>query len=196
MTAYRRPLVPVALTVAALLLVACGDGGGYTAPSSDTAPPSQASATERPLGQPDLAPKTREVTGTGNPTLLENIRSGRHQGFDRVVFDLSDGEEPGWRVDYVDEAMQQASGLPVDVEGDALLHVVITNTTYPFELGIEDPFEPGTYPGAGVVNEVAYTGIFEGHTESYIGLDRELPYSVTLLSNPTRLVIDVEHLPG
>lgn len=200
MTAYRRPLLPAVLTAAALLLVACGDdpgsANGDPAPGPSTvtatASPSPASVTERPLGQPDPAPKIQEKW-TGNPVLVSGIRAGSHQGFDRVVFDLTDGDDPGWRIDYVDEPMQQASGLPVEVAGDAYLHVLITNTTYPFELGIEDPLEPGTFPGAGVVKEIAYTSVFEGYTEAYIGLDEELPYSVTVLQDPKRLVIDFEH---
>jgi hypothetical protein len=200
MTAYRRPLLPAALTAAALLLVACGDGGG-SSPTTTAADPdpgastvtATATAAERPLGQPDLLPKAQETQWSEDFIILDNIRAGSHQGFDRVVFEMTDGADPGWQIDYVDEPLQQASGNPVDVAGDAFLHVMITNTTYPFELGIEDPLEPGTYPGAGRVSEIAYTSIFEGYTEAYIGLDEELPYSVTLLHNPTRVVIDFEH---
>ncbi|RSZ61741.1 hypothetical protein EAH68_11725 [Corynebacterium hylobatis] len=206
MTAYRRPLLPAALTAAALLLVACGNGGGSSTPTTTTAvdPGSgtstvtatanpTATADERPLGQPDLLPKAQETQWSEDFIILDNIRAGSHDGFDRVVFDLTDGADPGWQIDYVDEPRQQASGNPVDVAGNAFLHVMITNTTYPFELGIEDPLEPGTFPGAGRVNEIAYTSIFEGYTEAYIGLDEQLPYSVTLLHNPTRVVIDFEH---
>lgn len=212
MTAYRRPLVPAVLTAAALLLVACGDGAGsggsggsgttggdpapgrttVTSTAVSTASPSPASATDRPLGSPDLAPKIQE-RWSENPVLVSGIRTGRHEGFDRVVFDLTEGDDPGWRIDYVDEPMQQASGLPVEVAGDAYLHVMITNTTYPFELGIEDPLPPGNFPGAGVVEEIAYTSVFEGYTEVYLGVTEELPYSVSVLQDPKRLVIDVKH---
>lgn len=214
MTAYRRPLLPAALITVAALLVACGNGDGSTTPTTtatDSGPgpttvtstfhpePTSASATattsssERPLGQPDLLPKAQEAQWSEDFIILDNIRAGRHDGFDRVVFDLTDGADPGWQIDYVDEALQQASGYPVDVAGNVFLHVLITNTAYPFMLDIDDPFEPGTYPGGGRVNEVAYTGIFEGYTEAYIGLDEQLPYSVTLLHNPTRVVVDFEH---
>lgn len=207
MTAYRRPRLPVALpatlAVAALLLVACGEGGGSSTPDQTenpgtstvtaTASPPQASAAERPLGQPDLAAKTREIQWSEDFIILDNIRAGRHEGFDRVVFDFTDGADPGWQIDYVAEPLQQGSGLPVEMDGDTFLHVMFTNTTYPFELGMENAFEPGNYPGAGVVKEIAYTGIFEGYTEAYIGLDEELPYSVTLLHHPTRVVIDFQH---
>lgn len=204
MTAYRRPLLPAALTAAALLLVACGNGDGSSTPAPAPAPattidPDSGTATvtstadERPLGRPDLLPKAQETQWSEDFIILDNIRAGSHNGFDRVVFDLTDGADPGWQIDYVDEPLQQASGNPVDVAGTAFLHVLITNTTYPFELGIEDPLEPGIFAGAGRVNEIAYTSIFEGYTEAYIGLDEELPYSVTLLHNPTRVVIDFEH---
>lgn len=206
MIASRRPLVPALLAATALLLAACGGSGDgnvtSAAPTGDGAPdtstvtatatPSPASVTERPLGQPDTAPKVEE-RWSENPVLVSGIRVGRHEGFDRVVFDLTEGDDPGWRTDYVDQPLQQASGLPVEVAGETYLHVMITNTTYPFELGIEDPLEPGNFPGAGSVQEIAYTSVFEGYTEAYIGLDEELPYSVTVLQDPKRLVIDFQH---
>lgn len=204
MTAYRRPLLPAALITAALLLVACGNDGGSSTTTTATDPDSgtstvtatanpTATADERPLGQPDLLPKAQETQWSEDFIILDNIRAGSHDGFDRIVFDFTDGADPGWQIDYVDEPLQQASGNPVNVAGNVFLHVKTTNTAYPFMLDIDDPFDTGTYPGAGRVNEVAYTGIFEGYTEAYIGLDEQLPYSVTLLHNPTRVVIDFEH---
>ena len=58
---------------------------------------------------------------------------------------------------------------------------------------MEDP-NIGTVPGAGgVVTQVLSGGTFEARSQFVIGLDGRHPYSVQVLNEPTRLVIDVLH---
>lgn len=140
-------------------------------------------------------PDTSEPTGNALLTVTE-VRAGRHEGYDRVVFELDGTGEgaPGWRVEYVDEAIDDGSGLPVDVDGDAILQVVISGTALPDDSGVEG-YSGETLTGADLepVKEVVYRHWFEGYTTAFIGIDDEpKPFRAFLLEDPVRVVIDVQ----
>lgn len=124
--------------------------------------------------------------------MVMDVRVGSHDTFDRVVFDLHGTGTPGWSTRYTENPAQQGSGHPVAYEGAIALQVGIDGTPYPFDLGMELP-DLGTTPGAGNITEVTYSSLFEARTEFVIGLNEQVPYSVSPLSDPTRLVIDFHH---
>jgi hypothetical protein len=160
-----------------------------------------ATATETAAGPPFAAntqPDTAEPTGEGETFLsVTNIRVAAHDGYDRVVFDL-DGKgsgQPGWRVEYVDQATDDGSGHAVQVDGDAILRVSISGTATPFDSGVEefsgDRIKPDDTES---VDEIVYRYWFEGYTTAFVGIDDgEKPFRVFLLENPTRVVVDVQH---
>ncbi len=158
-----------------------------SAPASPTPTPSTPAS--RPFGTPDLAAKQRAAPAP-HGLMVSRVRVGGHGGFDRVVFDFAGEGSPGWYINYTETPTQQGSGAPVDYEGEIALLVGIDGTPYPDELGLEFP-DLGTTPGTGNVTEVIYTSLFEARTEFVIGVRDRLPYSVTVLENPTRLVIDI-----
>lgn len=214
MNAYRRPLVPViVLLTGAALLSACdgddtGTAGGDTtgsgpltvtstaAPARDatstvTTPDEESEPTDRALGETSTDDLEKSPVWEEPAPLLTGIRVGEHATFDRVVYDFVGNGEPGWYTGYLDQPYQQGSGHDVEVAGQAFLKIDLTGTTYPFEHDHEG-LEVGGYPGGGVIAEVVNTGTFEGHTLTYIGLDEQRPYSVTVLQDPLRVVVDIE----
>lgn len=124
--------------------------------------------------------------------MVMDVRVASHDTFDRVVFDLHGTGTPGWTTRYTENPAQQGSGQPIAYEGAIALQVGIDGTPYPFDLGMELP-DLGTTPGSGNVTEVTYSSLFEARTEFVIGLNEQVPYSVSPLSDPTRLVIDFHH---
>ena len=147
---------------------------------------------DRPLGTPAPTSQERQPEWVEPAPLLTGIRVGEHETFTRVVYDFIGEGEPGWYTGYLDQPYQQGSGHDVDVAGEAFLKIDLTGTTYPFEHDHEG-LATGPYPGTGVVTEVVNTGTFEGHTLTYIGLEAELPYSVTVLHDPLRVVVEIQH---
>lgn len=142
----------------------------------------------------DAEPDTAEPSGDAMLTVTD-IRVGEHDGFDRVVFDLGGTGTPGWRVEYVDEAIDDGSGNPVEVDGDAVLQVVISGTAMPGDSGVEEydgtTLEPDDTES---VEEVVYRFWFEGYTTAFVGVDEgRRPFRVFALSDPTRVVVDVQH---
>ncbi len=169
------------------------DTSTATASGTPTAAPTEAPADAKlpPFGQEAV-----ESDGDGDGQLLSTtVRIGLHEDYDRVVFDLEGSGTPGYRVDYVDQAVQDGSGQIIDVAGDAILQVVISGTRYPEE-GESYEGGPGTYTldAAEGVEEVRMSGTFEGLTQAFIGMDEEgSPFRVFTLSEPPRLVVDIEH---
>ena len=119
------------------------------------------------------------------------VRTGEHDGYDRVVYELAGEGLPGWRVGYVERAVDDPSGEVVDVRGDAILQVWITGTAYPYDSGHEEFSEDLLPPGGGVA-QVTRPLTFEGMTQSFVGVaDGPRPVRVTLLRDPVRVVVDI-----
>ena len=123
------------------------------------------------------------------PTLVD-VRAGRHPGFDRVVFELQ-GAVPEHHVRYVDQLVEDGSGAPVSVAGSADLEVVFQGANAHDEDGTPSVSPRRFSPGLAAVKEVAQIGDFEAVVSYGIGLDRRRPLTVSTLSGPSRLVIDV-----
>lgn len=125
---------------------------------------------------------------------ITDVRTGLHDGYDRVVLDLT-GDEPtlGWYADVVDEAVQDPSGLPLDVDGEAFLQVAVRGIDWTTESPDRYPGDPVEGAGTEVVTGVVFGGLFEGQQQVVIGLTQETAFRVFSLSDPARIVIDVEH---
>lgn len=155
--------------------------------SSVSSPVSDVEPATGPMGDP--ATEDQWVQPDGASLMVTGVRTASHDGFDRVVFDLEGEGAPGWITMYTETPTQQGSGHPIDYTGNIALQVGVEGTPYPNDAGTEPPML-GTFPGAGNVTEVTYSSLFEGRTEFVIGLEEQVPYSVTPLENPSRLVID------
>ncbi|MFD6158741.1 hypothetical protein ACFWF7_01125 [Nocardia sp. NPDC060256] len=187
-----RNRMVLAIAAATALLAGCGDDGSTAhtpaAPTSTTG-----TMAEAPSAPRDATAKRGTASGDAGLTVT-NIRIGHQSGFDRVVYDLGGKGAPGWIVQYADRAVQDGSGKPIDVAGNSILEVQILGSAYPFDSAVA-PYagpDPATDPSAPLIAGVYRTTVFEGTTQSFIGVNADRPgFTVTTLTNPTRLVIDV-----
>ena len=121
------------------------------------------------------------------------MRVGRHTGYDRVVWQFTGTGRPTYQVRYVDEPVADGSGDVVEVRGDAYLELMITFVGVPAS-GAPQPKDASASSIAGTVIAQAMPvyGGFEGYGQAFVGVtDRERPFKVTVLTTPTRLVLDV-----
>ncbi|EPD72559.1 hypothetical protein HMPREF1478_01303 [Actinomyces sp. HPA0247] len=209
---HRRSLAASAVACA-LLLGACTPGARTNAPQSapassgashSPAASASTSASEAPAAEPGLD-STRPINADnwmssveGLPPVrsddpakalaLTGIRAAAHEGFTRVVLEFSGEGTPGvWSAAWADEAVEQGRGLPIQVEGGAVLDLVIdgtpmtaSNTAYP----------SGTHTRAGDLDIVS-DGSFEDNTHVVIGAPTAREFQIGFLSNPVRMVIDI-----
>jgi hypothetical protein len=127
-----------------------------------------------------------------------DIRTGGHECFERVVVEFAGtGELPGYQVRYEpDPILDSPSGEPVDVAGDATL--VISFGAWMPDIEGNGYSGPREFVPDNVSNilELQQIENFEGQGAWAIGLDQQRGFVVTSLSDPVRLVIDIELDPG
>jgi hypothetical protein len=196
----RRCLAVVAAVVA--LVAACGDDDGSDQTSGE--PTSGTTTTSAPTtttpastGPCAFDGATDTVTGTaeGEFFQLTAVRAARQPCFDRVVLEFREPGRPGYSVGYESRPIvMDGSGDPVAVEGAAFL-VLRVDRASGFDAGANMP----SYTGPGrvapadtvQVREVVRTGDFEGVLTWVVGVDEPRPFIVQVLSDPTRLVVDI-----
>jgi hypothetical protein len=206
-TVKSTALIPT--IVLALILCACSATGS----SSDTnsaagsssatesasvkasASSSQESSAEPSdgLGEFDCSfPQTG--AGTVARAQITDVRVGTHAGYDRVVFVFGDGI-PEFTLDKATPPLlQDPSGLPLEVQGDAYWQLVMQGGTRLSPSGHmtydgKTDFKPG-FPQ---LAELVEGGDFEAVSTWYLGLESASCVRVLTLSDPSRLVLDIEH---
>jgi len=129
-----------------------------------------------------------KAAGTLSQATLVDVRTGRHDCFDRVVFDFQ-GSATGYRVAYTDRVVSQGRGEPLRVAGGALLDVTL------LEPASAAPAAP-SLAGYRTLRDVVFGGSFEGYTTFGVGVRARLPFRVFTLAGPggeSRIVLDVAH---
>jgi hypothetical protein len=191
-----RPALALLAVVAAFSLAGCGSS---TSGSGTTTAPPPATGGIDPLEGAGTSPVegTPEKEGTA---LLERVALGRHEGFDRVVFQF-ENLRPGYKVSYVERPLvEDGSGAPIDVAGGAVL-VVRMEPASGFDLATDEgrlvykgPRRiDGASAGTSIVKEAARTGDFEAVLSWAIGVEEQVDFRVRELDDPARLVVDLRN---
>jgi hypothetical protein len=141
-------------------------------------------------------PESAAATSVGT---IDNVRSGRHDCYDRLVVDVDDGRT-GYTVRYVDELVEDGRGNVVPVRGGATLEIRVHSPAY------DDAGQPTYLPadtseavnvgGYDTFRQVVFIGSFEGDTQIGLGVRARLPFRAFVLDGPgdgSRLVVDVAH---
>src|SRR5204863_9350801 len=169
--------------VSAALVAASGCGGSdkSSAPAGSESTSSSTATTTTTAGIDPLegaGTTTVEGAASGQETaLLERIALGRHEGYDRVVFQFKN-QLPGYGVSYVQPPLKEdGSGNPVSVAGNAVV-VVRMEPASGFDLntgeGVLVYHGPkrisGSRVGTPVVQGLVRTGDFEAVLSWAIGM--------------------------
>ena len=217
----RSPIVRAVAAVSFVLLTpalaGCSDDDPGPTPTSSSASvtatpePSPSTSSPAPTASPSASASPTataslpagfslgEVSSPGYPQLggdlgaIGAVRVGRHTGFDRVVWEFPGKGRPSFQVHYVDQPIADGSGDVVDVRGNSYLEVLVSSVGIP----AADAPRPGnasaaSLAGTGLAQAGPVYGGFEAIGQTFVGLrGRERPFKVTVLTNPTRLVVDI-----
>ena len=179
-SATSPPLTTAATTPATT--VPSSSGAATTAPTVPCAPTGDtyAKESEDPLAMSGLFGK--------------DIRTGRHACFERVVIELQgSGDFPGWTVEYQDDpVVLEESNETVFLSGDATIVARFGAWMQTMESeGYSGPRD--VFPtNVSDILELRLVENWEGVTRWAIGVDKERPFTVTQLTDPPRLVIDID----
>jgi hypothetical protein len=198
-----RTSVSIGLIVAALFATS-GCGGSGKSPSAGSATTTSTPSTSEtstsggidPLEGAGTTPVEGSAAAQGT-ALLERIAIGRHEGYDRVVFQFKT-DLPGYRVSYVEPPLKEdGSGKPVDVAGNAVVMVRMEPASG-FDLGTAEGVMVykgprrinGSSAGTSIVREAVRTGDFEAVLSWAIGLEDKVDFKVRTAMSPARLIVD------
>jgi hypothetical protein len=139
-----------------------------------------------------------EGSATGSEiALLERVAVGRHEGYDRVVFQFKN-TLPGYRVAFAQPPLKEdGSGNLVKLEGNAFV-VVRMEQASGFDLNTGEGVMvykgprrlEGSAAGTSVVQELVRTGDFEAVLTWAIGLSDKVDFRVRTATSPSRLIVD------
>ncbi|MCA9337926.1 hypothetical protein KC949_00080 [Candidatus Saccharibacteria bacterium] len=119
-----------------------------------------------------------------------DVRTARHECFDRVVIETTTLDEVGFQVQYVPQVTREGSGEPVPVPGAAVLQVTVDTWGYNFT-------RCQVAAGWESLRDVQCAGTHEGQTAFALGVSARKPFAVYHLPNPNkgtmRVVIDIAH---
>lgn len=182
-------LTAAAIAMAALLS-ACGDDEP-TEPAATTAAPSSTPTATLPGASTDEVKEESELFGQ-----LVGVRVGEHEGFDRVVLEFAK-DVPGYSIKYVKlPVTEDGSGEPVDLpDADFAVQIVMTPASgFDMDAGVATYKGPKTVTNdkTAEITSVVDSGDFESMLSWAVGLRHEVPFKVTKLSNPARLVVDFQ----
>lgn len=168
-------------------------------PNSVTGAPAAESSVDPPpqqsLGEAGVVRKTRSPDPGAVAIWLTSITVSRQGDYDQAIFEFTGTSIPGWAVQSVADAVQNGTRDILPIPGQSILEVLIFEAPGPFTA-------PKTYTGPPVVSNpdssqiimVQYATYGKGVTQAFIGLNGVQPaFSVSALTDPTRIVVDVAH---
>ncbi|MCB0971144.1 MAG: hypothetical protein KDA97_06455 [Acidimicrobiales bacterium] len=165
--------------------------------ASTTAAPSSTTTTTPGLEGATTAQRSAPPDGD-EIALLRTVRLGAHDGFERIVFEFTGTSQPGYTVEWIDGPPRaDGSGDVVEVAGDAHLEVRMSPASG-VDLSSADAAVvydgPDRLSDANLteVLEVVRTGDFEAVLTWVAGASSAVPFRVTRLADPARLIIDLE----
>jgi hypothetical protein len=199
---HRRLLAVVISTGIMLMVIAiagCEDSSVAPVPQTPTVAPTPTGGVE-PTAQPTFQGARQPVegtlgarTGTPGPGMLIDVRAAGHaEGFDRIVFEF-EGEPPDYRVEYVSQAVNCASGEPVAVIGPALLQVRFSPAQAHTDAGVPSLNRTDILLDLPSILNAVQTCDFEGVVTWVVGLLQDEDFAVIPLEDRLRLAVDVRH---
>jgi len=207
-----RRLRPFLVVIACAALVACGPSGGSPGASTLSSQLASASAVEsaaatssaaaseslvpEPSGDLGAFTCTLPVTdrGTATRSQITAVRVGTHEDYDRITFQFDAGI-PQYQVEAATPPFYaDPSGLPLEVAGSAFWRISLIHGTKVTPDGVVTYSGPTDFvPGFSALVELKEGGDFEAVSTWYVGLTDTSCVRVLTLTDPDRLVIDIQH---
>ncbi|MBL1074063.1 hypothetical protein JK358_06610 [Nocardia sp. 2] len=189
-----RWVTPAALVVVALVtagLSGCDRGGGAAPSAPSTTAPATTTAAADPFAAKNRTPDPQAVAIGLTKISLATAATG-----DQVIFEFTGNAVPGWAVHYVGQAVPNPGPAVLPMAGQSIIEVLIREAANPFKTGVPAyaGANPVIDPAVRSISEVRFASADRGITQAFIGLAiGQVGFRVTALTNPTRVVVEVDH---
>lgn len=168
------------------------DSAANSAPAAKSAP-----ADELTVEKEDFVGTLKRTEKKNSPNdagILKDVRTGRHDHFDRVVFEFAGDELPGYLIEYIDKpVLACGSGNEVPLKGDGWLQIRFEPARAHTNEGNPTVAFRELAPNLPNLLEIKSTCDFEAQVEWVAGVSSPNAYRVIELKEPTRLAIDIKH---
>jgi len=167
----------------------------FASVGASSQPSVAASATEPTESLPAFAcVPSVPVASTTDRAQITDVRVGTHDGYDRVVFEFETGLPDATIEGALPPFYADPSDLEIEVAGSAFLKLTMQGASKvtpggTVTYGGSTKFEPGFER----LVQLVEGGDFEAVSTWYLGLDGGGCFRVFTLTDPSRLVIDIEH---
>ena len=205
-------LRPISVLPLAVALAACGGAGSPASASPPSShaehetPPASSASSAAPSGDATGEPSDAAVdepftcdlpvTDPGSAPIanIVDIRAATHDGYDRLVFEFEQGT-PELSLERAEPPFtHDASGLPIEIEGESFLGLVMRGGTKQTDAGTSSYGGPTEFSlDFHSLRHAVEGGDFERQSTWYFGLAEEECARVLVLEDPPRIAIDVEH---
>lgn len=167
--------------------------GGETAGPSSSATPA---ATPSPTDAGWICGLRVTLAATGASVVhVVDVRVGTHTDYDRIVFEFAEVGTPAFLSQHASPPfVKDPSGLPMTVAGSNVLELNLNGATKVADDGTLTYTGPTDFtPGFPQLAQLVERGDFEAVNTWYLGLDGGDCLRAAVVSDPSRLVIDVQH---
>jgi hypothetical protein len=139
-------------------------------------------------------PVTLAATG-GVVAQTTDVRVGTHVGYDRIVFEYLEDGTPAFEMRTARPPFtQDASGLPMTVNGSPVMQITLNGATKMADDGSLTYTGPTEFePGFAQLVHLIERGDFEAVNSWYVGFSGGDCIRAAVLTDPSRLVIDLQH---
>ncbi|HKV89423.1 MAG TPA: hypothetical protein VJT78_15645 [Candidatus Dormibacteraeota bacterium] len=169
-----------------------------TSSQSTPAPSATPSATQSPAFVCSSGSSSFSSTGAPAVAFIDALRTGSHPGYERLTVEFKNGQPSSVEVTVQKGSTftQSPSGQTVTLKGTngilVTIHGADLHTDYSGSIDIFTGGNPSTQPLPKGLVEVRRVQDFEGVVQLALGVQGTVCYQATWLSNPSRLVIDVQ----
>lgn len=140
---------------------------------------------------PGAARAAGPAAAQADTPVLVDVRAAHHRGYDRVVFEFTGDGPTSFSTRYVDRLVADASGIRLAIGGRAILAVTMQ--------GVDAHTAAGAVPVPGRlafalknVTSTVRSGDFEAVVSYGIGLQKRTHVTTFRLSDPARVVVDID----
>jgi hypothetical protein len=163
-------------------------------PATSPASPPSAVPSASPVASlpPFVCTSSASITGQGAPlsAYIDRVQTGTHAGYDRLTIEFNNGQPAN--IDVTPQSgttfTQGGSGQTVTLVGQSGILVSIHSADAHTAFSGQTDF----LTGYSVMVEVRQVEDFEGYVQFGIGLSNTACYRAFILTNPVRLVIDIQ----
>jgi hypothetical protein len=166
--------------------------GSSPTSSAQASPAPSPSALPTPSGQPFVCASPTTLTGQQPPlsAYVDAVRTGSHPGYDRLTIEFQNGQPQTIQLQPQSNTNFTRDGIGDTVKlagNDGILVTIFSGDAHTAYSGPTD-----IKTGYGSMLEVRVVGDYEGYVHVGLGLAQLACYRASVLTNPTRLVLDIQ----